>query len=372
MFKKYQLRFYNFRLVAIILAISVIGVMVINSAAPYYTKKQIMGIGIALTGMFIMSLVDYIWLSKHYILIYFVNFILLLLVMLIGKRVGGAKRWIGLSDTYSIQPSEFAKIFLIVFTAKVISMYKNQLNTWQFLSILALLLAVPIALIFKQPNLSTTLLICMMLFTVVFCAGLSYRIIGYGLIGLTVLIGAIFIDVNQAHPIILRPYQVDRIMSFIENDTEKKEGLEQQDYSVQAIGSGQLKGKGLDNDDPSSIIHGDYLPEAQTDFIFAVVGEELGFTGCCVVLILLALVVIECIIAAVRAKDFCGRLICCGMAALIAYQTFINVGVATQLLPNTGLPLPFVSSGLSSLISLFGGMGIVLNISLQRNSYIND
>jgi len=90
------------------------------------------------------------------------------------------------------------------------------------------------------------------------------------------------------------------------------------------------------------------------------------------VLILLALIIFECILAAIRAKDFTGRLICCGMAALVSYQTFINIGVATQLLPNTGLPLPFVSSGLSSLVALFGGMGVVINISMQRNSYDND
>lgn len=372
MLNKYQLRYYNFRLIAFVLILSVIGALVINSADSSFTTKQFMGIGIGMTGMIVMSLIDYNWVARHYILVYLINFVLLLLVKLIGKKVGGAQRWIGLSDTLSIQPSEFAKIFLIVFTAKVISIYKDYLNTWQFLSVLALLLAVPIGLVYKQPNLSTTLLLCMVLFTLIYCAGLSYRMIGIFLAGLVLLLGIVFIDIHQENPIILRPYQVDRINSFFEDDTDSKEGLEQQDYSVQAIGSGQLNGKGLNNEDSSSVKNGDYIAEVQTDFIFAVVGEELGFTGGCVVLLLLALIVIECILAAIRSKDFCGRLICCGMAALIAYQTFINVGVATQVLPNTGLPLPFVSYGLSSLVSLFGGMGIILNISLQRNSYIND
>lgn len=372
MLKKYQLRYYNFRLVALLLVTSTLGVMIINSANSSYTIKQIMGIGIGLVGMLIISLIDYNWLARHYILIYTVNLVLLVLVNLFGKKVGGARRWLGLSDSLSIQPSEFAKIFLIVFTAKVICMFKDRLNTWRFLAILALLLALPIGLVYKQPNLSTTLLICMVMFTIMYCAGLSYRIIGILICAAVVMGGIIFVDIHQENPIILKKYQVSRIMSFVQDDANDTKGLEQQDYSVQAIGSGQLNGKGLNNTDSTSVKNGDYIPEVQTDFIFAVVGEELGFIGGCIILLLLGLIVLECIIAAIKAKDFCGRLICCGMAALLAYQTFINIGVATQVLPNTGVPLPFISCGLSSLVALFGGLGIVINVSLQRNSYDND
>ena len=115
-----------------------------------------------------------------------------------------------------------------------------------------------------------------------------------------------------------------------------------------------------------------YIAEAHTDFIFAVIGEELGFAGCMAVIILLSSIVIECIITAVRAKNFAGRLICCGVAAYIGFQTFINLGVVTQILPNTGLPLPFFSYGLTSLLVLMMSMGIVLNISLQRNVIKDD
>lgn len=144
-------------------------------------------------------------------------------------------------------------------------------------------------------------------------------------------------------------------------------GTYQQAYAVQAIGSGQLYGKGLNNNDTSSLKNAGYIAEAQNDFIFAVIGEELGFTGCCITIFLLFLIVLECIIAAVRAKDFGGRLICCGVAIYIGLQTFINIGVVSWILPNTGVPLPFFSCGITSLLTLFIAMGIVLNVSLQRN-----
>ncbi|MDO5403748.1 MAG: FtsW/RodA/SpoVE family cell cycle protein, partial [Eubacteriales bacterium] len=119
-------------------------------------------------------------------------------------------------------------------------------------------------------------------------------------------------------------------------------------------------------DDPSSLKNTGYIAESQTDFIFAVLGEELGFVGCVFTIILLSLIVIECIIAAVRAKDFAGRLVCCGVAGYIAIQSFINMGVATRILPNTGQPLPFISYGLTSLMTLYIAIGFVLNIGLQR------
>ena len=154
-------------------------------------------------------------------------------------------------------------------------------------------------------------------------------------------------------------------MAFVDPENYD-DNVYQQQYAVQEIGYGMLNGKGLNNDDASSVKNAGYILEGQTDFIFAVVGEELGFLGGSLVLFLLGLIILQCVLSAIRAKNFLGRLICCGMAALIAFQSFINIGVATQILPNTGLPLPFISYGLSSLWSLFGGMGVVLNINLQR------
>ena len=139
--------------------------------------------------------------------------------------------------------------------------------------------------------------------------------------------------------------------------------------SVMAIGSGQLTGKGLDNNTTTSVKNGNFISEPQTDFIFAIVGEELGFVGSCLVIALLLLIVIQCILIGIRAQNLAGRIICCGVGGLIGIQSFINIAVATKMIPNTGVPLPFVSYGLTSLVSLYIGIGFVLNVGLQPQKY---
>ena len=133
-----------------------------------------------------------------------------------------------------------------------------------------------------------------------------------------------------------------------------------------AIGSGQLWGKGLSNTGIASVKNGNFLIEEETDFIFAIVGEEMGFAGAMLLLFLVLMIVLECLVMARRAKDMSGRLICVGMATLFAFQSFANIAVATAIFPNTGLPLPLVSSGVSSLLSIYIGMRVVLNVGLQR------
>ena len=145
----------------------------------------------------------------------------------------------------------------------------------------------------------------------------------------------------------------------------------QQLNSVIAIGSGQLWGKGLNNTDIASVKNGNFLPESQTDFIFAVIGEELGFVGSAVVILLLILIAMRCVSIARVAKDTAGMVIAAGMGSLIGIQGFMNIAVATMMMPNTGLPLPFVSYGLSSLVSMYIGIGFVLNVGLQRKNLYN-
>ena len=163
-------------------------------------------------------------------------------------------------------------------------------------------------------------------------------------------------------------YPATRIMSWLD-PTNYADTAAQQRNSIWAIGSGQLFGKGLNNSVVTSMKNTNYIIEPQTDFIFAVAGEELGFIGTISIIILLLLIVIECILIARKAKDTSGKLICCGMGALIGFQAFINLCVATGLMPNTGMTLPFVSYGLTSLVSLYMGMGIVLNVGLQPRKY---
>ena len=164
---------------------------------------------------------------------------------------------------------------------------------------------------------------------------------------------------------LLKDFQRNRILAFVNPEEYATEEAYQQLNSVMAIGSGQLEGKGYKNNEITSVKNGNFISEAQTDFIFAVIGEEFGFKGTVLVVVLLMGISLECIAVARKAKDVAGTIIAAGVGGLIAFQSFFNIGVATFILPNTGLPLPFISYGLTSLMSLFMGIGFVINVRLQ-------
>lgn len=200
----------------------------------------------------------------------------------------------------------------------------------------------------------------------IYVAGISYKWI-LGVIGACVpVVGVLLYILQQPDQTVIRGWQLSRITDWLNPETASLDRTRQVRYSVQAIASGQLHGKGLFNTTLESVKNGNFLSEEDCDFIFAVIGEETGFVGSVLVIGLLALVVVECMWLAIRARDLAGRLICVGVGGLVAFQSFVNIGVATWLLPNTGLPLPFISAGLSSLLSLMLGMGLVLNVGLQR------
>ena len=229
----------------------------------------------------------------------------------------------------------------------------------------------PLTLIYKQPNLSTTFLVSVLFCVLMFVGGLSWKIIG-GVLAVAVPSVLVFLSiVMQEGQTLIKDYQRDRIMAFFDPATYADTEAYQQLNSVIAIGSGQLWGKGLNNTDIASVKNGNFLPESQTDFIFAVIGEELGFVGSAVVILLLILIAMRCVSIARVAKDTAGMVIAAGMGSLIGIQGFMNIAVATMMMPNTGLPLPFVSYGLSSLVSMYIGIGFVLNVGLQRKNLYN-
>ncbi len=369
-FKTYKLKNYNFRLILLMLVICGLGIAIIGSANDGSDNravfKQAIGMVIGFSGMIVISLIDYGWILKFYWLIYVFNVGLLSAVLLIGSSHHGAKRWIDITDGLTIQPSEFAKIFMILFLAKFLTVNKERISKWWFLIVTAGLAGITLLLIEKEPDLSTTILVTGLTIIMVFAAGISYKKIGIILAVFIPVAAAAIIYIQQPEQKLLDDYQMNRINAFLYPD-EYDDARYQQDNSVLAIGSGKLYGKGLYNDSTESLKNANYLSrEMVNDFIFAIIGEEMGFVGSCIVLGVLFLIIAECFLAAIFAPDASGRMLCTGMAALLTLQVFINVGVATELLPNTGIPLPFISTGLSSLISLFGGMGFVLNVSLQR------
>ena len=370
MLKQYKLRFYNFRLIIFLPAISLIGVTLVGTAAENLKSKQFAGVILGLIIMVILSLMDYSWIMNFQWFMYGFNIIMLIVVRIAGSSANGAARWIGIGS-FRFQPTELSKIILIVFFAKFFMDHEENLNTLKTLAASAGLLAVPLILILEQPDLKNTLTVIVIFCMMIYIAGLSYKVIGGALL-ISVPLLIIFLSiVVQPDQKLLKDYQRSRIMSFLYPENEEySDNIEQQKNSKTAIASGELVGKRISGDDSTaSVNEGNFVSENQTDFIFAVAGEEYGFIGCTTIVLLLLAISFECIRMSLRAKDLSGKILCCGMGGLIALQSFINICVATGMAPNTGTPLPFVSYGLTSLVSLYIGMGLVLNVGLQSSAY---
>ncbi len=370
MFKLYKLKDYSFRLVLWLIVISSIGVLLVGSAMKSLQTRQLFGVILGLVVMTIVSLIDFSWILNFYWIMYIANILLLLAVRIAGRTTYGATRWIAIGPL-QFQPTELSKIILILFFARYLMDHEDDLNTLKTLVKSIVLLAVPLILIKIQPDLKNTITVAVLFCVLLYVAGLSYKIIGTVLVIAVPLVVVFLILVTQTDLPILEDYQKTRIMSFLyPEDAEYSDDIMQQQNSITAIGSGQLTGKGYNNNEVASATKGNFVSQVQTDFIFAVAGEELGFLGCSVIILLLFLICLECVTIGRRAKDSSGKLICCGVATIVAVQSFINICVATGLMPNTGTPLPFVSYGLTSMVSLYIGMGLVLNVGLQNRNYL--
>lgn len=366
--KPYHLKDFNFILVAFVLALSFIGILAVGSALPSAQTKQILGVVFGVLAMTLISLIDFEWILNFYWVIYIFNLILLLIVKFFGANYSGAQRWIDL-NFMTLQPSDLTKICTILFFAKFLMHREDDISKPKTIVQCVLLMLPSLYLIVTQPDLSTTICIAVLFCVIMYIAGLSYKFIGTTL-AITIPLAVIFLSVavmpNQPF---LKSYQQERILAWLEPEKYADDTGYQQQNSVMAIGSGQLTGKGLNNNTTTSMKNGNFLLEAETDFVFAIIGEELGFVGCCIVIIMLLLIIIQCILIGIRAKNLAGKIICGGVAALIGIQSFINIGVATGILPNTGIPLPFVSAGLTSIVCFYIGIGFVLNVGLQPKKY---
>ena len=380
MFKNYRFKDYDFKLILYLCVITVLGILLVNSAQPDNTKKQLMGFIAGLAIMIILSFIDYhIWL-KIWPVYYFLMIGLLVAVLVKGNVSLGAKRWFTLFGI-RFQPSEAAKILLILFFAQFIMKFKERINQWYMILIMVVLAIPPVALIFKEPDLSTTIVFALIFLSILFLGEINYRyFIALAAVGIPAFI-IIFLLLIQPDSVLVKRddnhgvvegYQQLRVLAWLHPDEYELEEAFQQQNSIMAIGSGQLTGKGLNNTGINSVKKGNFISEPQTDFIFTIAGEELGFVGSATIIILLMLITIECFIVAFKAADLPGRIIAGGMGAFIGFQSTINICVTTGLFPNTGIPLPFVSYGLTSLLVIYVGMGFVMNVRLQAQRKFNN
>ena len=365
MLRQYHIRDYDFKLILLVSALTVIGILAIGSAASESLQtKQTMGFVLGLFLMLVISLFDYSVILRFYWLIYLLNIALLVLVRLIGVEVNGARRWVNILGI-QFQPSETAKIMILLFFAQLILRHREQMHSFKMVGMCVILFLPPIALIYEQPDLSTSIMIGLLFCVILLVGGISWKfIIGAISVALPAFVILLML-ILQPDQEIINDFQQKRILAWIYPDEYADTTAYQQNNSVVAIGSGMLYGKGYKTNEISSVKNGNFISEPGTDFIFAVIGEEFGFVGGCTVIVLLILISFECIMVARRAKDLAGTIIAAGVAALIGFQGIINISVATRVIPNTGIPLPFVSYGLTSLVSLYIGVGFVLNVRLQ-------
>lgn len=369
-FKRYDFSHLSVSLILAVAALCSIGCYCIfKSDGTGLAKRQLMGI---IAGLFIMAfviLVDYHFICRFAIPLY--GFAVVILILTRFSPLGadhstGKFRWLDIGPT-EIQPSELVKIIMIIVMAVFFTRYRKKLNKWYMFFISVAIVAVPTFLILIQTDLSSSM-VCMFVFIVmIFMAGLSWKIIGtLCAVGVPLSI-FLFWYIQQPYQKLLTVEQQGRVLSFLNPAESATEGAYQQLKSVQAIAAGGVIGKTLLGDNTSARQY-NYVYVNESDFIFSVIGEELGFFGCVLVIALFAFIVFKCVIIARKAKDLTGRLIAYGVSGMLMFQSFVNIAVATLLIPNTGLPLPFLSYGLTSLLSSIIAVSLVINVGLQTGT----
>ncbi|MBP5153883.1 MAG: FtsW/RodA/SpoVE family cell cycle protein [Lachnospiraceae bacterium] len=371
---KYSLKKIPFGLILSVLALCILGYLVLGSAvandagAASTMRKQLLGMIAGGAIILVFGVIDYhFWLRLYPLLYLGMLGIQALLYTPLGKTYKQATRWLEIPGLGEIQPSEFTKILLILFFAWFFERFAEKMNKIGYVLLALALFLVPAFLVFREPDLSSTVILTMLFVILFFAAGISWKWIGAAALGALPVAGFLLWDSTREDPLILKPYMLNRIMAFLRPEEYQGTGLiDQQQQAVLAISSGSILGKGLFNSSFDSVKNGNFLSEENCDFIFAVIGEELGFRGSAVILLLFLFLVLYCFRVGAQAPDKSGQLICIGTGALIGLEVFINIAVTSGMIPNTGIALPFFSAGLSSLITTMFGLAFVFNVALQR------
>jgi rod shape determining protein RodA len=311
---------------------------------------------IALAAFVIATGFDYRWLRTLAWPLYAVQLALLGASLAVGDGVGGAARWVPILGV-QFQFSEIAKILMIVVLATYLSQREGRLDSLASILGACVLVVPPWVLVMLQPDLGTSLVFFAILAGMLFMSGASLRWLG----GLTAAVIA-FIPLAWTH--LLRDYQKERLLSFL-NPSPDLQGSGYQLYQSQiAVGSGGWMGKGLTNGTQNQL---DFLPVQNTDFVFAILAEELGFIGATVMLVLFGLLLWRVLVAGWRARDPFGTMFASGVASMLLFQVVVNVGMVIGIMPITGIPLPFVTHGGASLISLAVGLGVLQSINVRQS-----
>jgi rod shape determining protein RodA len=319
-------------------------------------QRALMWTGIGMVVFILMTAFDYRWLRTLAWPIYFVNLGLLVMTLAIGTGVGGSSRWVNIGPL-TFQFSELAKILMIIVLASYLGNREGRLDSFGSIAGAALLMAPPWALVMLQPDLGTSLVLLAILIGTLFMSGASLR---WLLLGALAAVPMIFIGWEY----VLRDYQKERILSFLNPAADTQGSGWQVLQSQMTVGSGGLFGAGLTN---GAQARGGFLPVQESDFVFAVLAQELGFVGALVMFVLFMALIWRILSCGWRSKDPFGLLFGAGLASMILFQVFVNVGMVIGIMPVTGIPLPFITHGGASLISLAIGLGVIQSINLRQD-----
>ena len=317
----------------------------------YFLKKELTWVPVGIGALIVIMLIDYHAWKKITIFGYGATILALVAVLIVGKNINGATRWLDIAGI-SFQPSELAKYVIVFFLAMMIDRYGKVSKNWKVPLIYLSSALIFAGLVYKENNLSIASIIMFVAFIMIFVSGMSFKET-FSLI----IIGAVGIIVG----IFSSDYRTERFVSFLDPWKYANDEGYQLIHSLYALGSGGLFGVGLGNSKQKAL----YMPEPHNDFIFAIIGEELGLIGCIAVITIFVVLIWAGIKVAGKAKDRYGKLLATGIISVIALQALINIAVVTGSMPVTGVPLPFISYGGTSLVFNMAAMGVLLNISRQ-------
>lgn len=372
LWERYDLKKYRWSILLMIILLCTAGIYVLGKVqgedfdmVPRQIKGLIAGVVLAV----FVSIFDYHFICRFSVLMYLVNLVLLYVVKYVDSMNvdrGGVNRWIAIPNEankiFEFQVSELTKVVLVICLATLFDRLMNRIKQGYVLILAVVMLALPVGLIFLQPDLSTTIVICVSLAVVIFAAGISYKIL-IPIVGVAVPVAiGLFWYVQQDFQVLLSKNQQSRILSLLDPTGYSAE-IWQQEYSITAIASGGLTGKIFSGD---GTLGAKNIPVVESDFIFSGMAEAFGFLGACLIVLIIFAISFQCFLVAKHASDYLGRLLALGIGTTYIFQAFVNIGVVTMMLPNTGIPLPFVSYGLSSLLCNMIGIGIVLNIGINK------
>ncbi len=365
--KRYNWRNYDLSLVVIVLLLCLISIYTLSLVDMGESRHQMFGVVLGFILLFACSIIDYHTLCNYVPILYVIATLMAAATKFspLGTNMQtDSYRWLDFKIV-RFQPSEICKIVLILSLAVFFTKYQEKLQSYKTLFLSVAITLPPTLFILVQSDLSSSLVLVCILIMMVLASGIGWRIIG-PVTGVIVPVCAAFFwyILQPGEKFLIKDYQIRRITGFLNPEENALGTMYQQNNSVLSIASGKIYGKLLVEGTETTRGY-TKVDVRESDFIWSMFGEEYGFIGCLAILALFSFLIIKCFLAAKRAKDFTGMMIAIGVSALFCFQTFFNIGVATRILPNTGLPLPFLSSGLSSMMSSMMAIGIIINIGIQ-------